>query len=222
MRNTTTADHRMTTLRATARRVRTGTMLPSPWPLAPRPCAAALMFVFLALPAAAQDFPKLKPGLWEMEREMDRPAASAPGAKAPVAASRTTMCLDESLQHDMFEMAVGSMKGQCSRHDFKRSGNRLTGDFVCDIGGSRMHSKSTMVFDGNTAYRTEIDTAYDPPFMGQTKSRMVLHARNVGACKPGQRPGDVVMPNGHTMNMRDLMNGPHGAHGTINPRPAPR
>jgi len=119
-------------------------------------------------------------------------------------------------------MAVGSMKGQCSRHEFKRSGNRLTGEFVCDIGGSRMHSKSTMVLDGDSAYRTEIDTTYDPPFMGQTKARMVMTARNVGACKPGQRPGDVVMPNGLTMNMRDLMNGAHGARGTVDPRPAPR
>lgn len=174
----------------------------------------------LALPAFAQDFPKLEPGLWQMEREMDRPPA--PGAKRPANANRMTMCLDESVQREMFDMAIGSMKGQCSRHDFKRSGNRLTGDFVCDIGGSTMRSKSTMVFDGNRAYRTEIDTTYDPPFMGQTESRMVMDARNVGPCKPGQRPGDVVMPNGRTMNMHDLMNGPHGTRGSIKPPSAPR
>jgi uncharacterized protein DUF3617 len=192
-------------------------MLRRPSPRVPRRFSSAVAALLLALTgvtAFAQDFPKLKPGLWEMERETDR---AAPGPKPPASAERTTMCLDESVQREMFDMAVGSMKGQCSRHDFKQSGNRLTGDFVCDIGGSRMHSKSTMVFDGNTAYRTEIDTTYDPPFLGQTKSRMVLRAHNVGACKPGQRPGDVVMPNGHTMNMRDLMNGPQGAHGTITP-----
>ena len=172
-------------------------------------CVVALL-VLIALPAFAQDFPQLKPGLWEMERE-------TPGANRPAAADRTTMCLDASVQREMFQMALGGMQGQCSRHDFKRSGNRLTGDLVCNIAGSRMHSKSTMVFDGNTAYRTEIDTTYDPPFLGQTKSRMALRARNVGACKPGQRPGDVVMPNGHTMNMHDLVNGAKGAHGTITP-----
>jgi len=190
-----------------------------PASLARRPAFLALLSAFIALPGLAQDFPKLKPGLWEMERAPDRSAASAPNR--PAASNRTTMCLDESVQRDMLDMAVGNMEGQCSRHDFKRSGNRLTGDFVCDIGGSSMHSKSTTVFDGNSAYRTEIDTTYEPPFMGQRQTKMVMRAHNVGACKPGQRPGDVVMPNGHTMNMRDLMNGPHGTQGTINPRPAP-
>jgi hypothetical protein len=178
------------------------------------------LLLALALPAVAQDFPKLAPGLWEMDREIDTPPP--PGAPRSPAASRTTMCLDESVQRDMVAMALGTMEGQCSRHDFKRAGNRLTGDFVCTIGGSTMRSKSTMVFDADTAYSTRIDTTYDPPFMGQTKSSMSMRARKVGPCKPGQRPGDVVMPNGHTMNMRDLMNGPQGARGTIKPRTAPQ
>jgi len=96
----------------------------------------------------------------------------------------------------------------------------MTGDFVCDMGGSRMHSKSTMVFDGNSAYRTEIDTTYDPPFMGRARSKMMMTARNVGPCKPGQRPGDLVLPNGQTMNMHDILAGArsgHGVAGTIQP-----
>ena len=31
-----------------------------------------------------------------------------------------------------------------------------------------------------------------------------IQARWVGACKAGQRPGDIVMANGQTMNIRDL------------------
>ena len=177
------------------------------------------LFAALGFPAFAQDFPRLKPGLWELERDMGSPPATQPNRPAP--SSRTTMCLDESVQNDMFAMAAGAMAGACSRHDFKRTGNRLTGDVVCSMGGSTMHSKSVMTLDGNSAYRTVIDTTYDPPFMGQKQARMVMNARNVGPCKPGQRPGDVVMPNGRTMNMHDLMNGPNGAHGTITPRPAP-
>jgi hypothetical protein len=54
-----------------------------------------------------------------------------------------------------------------------------------------------------------------------SRTKMTIRARNVGPCKPGQRPGDLVMPNGQTMNMRDMMNGPSGAHGTITPPPPP-
>jgi hypothetical protein len=172
-------------------------MRPRPLSALLRPSLALLLAAFV-LPAAAQDYPKLKPGLWEMERASDRPGGPP---------NRATMCLDNSVEKEMFDMGAGAMKGMCSKHDFKLSGNRGTGDFVCDMGGSTMHSKSTMTLDGNRAYRTEIDTTYDPPFMGHANTKTVITARNVGPCKPGQRPGDLVMPNGQTMNMRDVMNG---------------
>ena len=156
----------------------------------------ALLFVAPAV--IAEDFPRLKAGLWEMERSSDRPTHQP---------NRMTMCLDDTVQKQMFDMGLGAMKGMCSKHDFSFSGNRGQGDFVCDIAGSRMHSKSTIALTGNTAYRTEIRTTYDPPFMGQAQSTSVLTARHVGACKPGQRAGDIVMPNGQTFNAREAMGG---------------
>jgi len=181
--------------------------------MTPRCLAPRLAFLALALatatwPALAQDFPKLKPGLWEMERTAER------GAQHP---NRMTMCLDDTVQKEMFDMGAGAMKGMCSKHEFKMSGSRGTGDFICDFGGSRMHSKSTMQMTGNTGYRTEIRTTYDPPFMGQSESTTILTARHVGACKPGQRPGDMILPNGQTLNVRDAMNG--AAKGSITPPP---
>jgi hypothetical protein len=183
--------------------------------LAPRSFLALLAIA--THPALAQDFPKLKPGLWEMDRALDRPPGSA-NAPAPPSTSRTTMCLDESVERDMFNMAMGEMSGRCSKHDFKLTGNRMTGDLVCDLGGTTMHSKSLMVLDGDRAYRAEVDTTYDPPFMGRSQSRTVLTARNIGPCKPGQRPGDFVMPDGRTMNIRDIMNGARGAQGSVRPK----
>jgi hypothetical protein len=153
-------------------------------------------------PAAAQDYPKLKPGLWEMERS---------GAGGAPQLNRMSMCLDATVQKQMFDMGAGTMQGMCSKHEFKISGNRGSGDFVCDFGGSKMHSTSTMTMTGDSAYRTEIYTTYDPPFMGQKESTTVLTARHVGACKPGQRPGDMVLPNGQTMNVRDAIDAAKGA-----------
>lgn len=186
------------------------------------PALLGLSLAFAAVAAAQElpkDFPKLKPGLWEMERAID--SAAPPGGR-PMPSDRTSMCLDESVQREMFDMASGAMKGACSRHDIKFAGNRMTADVVCSMGGSTMHSKSVMVLDGNSAYRTDVDTTYDPPFMGQSHTKMVMRARNVGPCKPGQRAGDLVLPNGQTVNMHDMMNGPHGAQGTITPGAPPK
>ena len=200
MRTSMTSAHRAQEMsRVAGARSSPRAALADSWPLNPGPFIALCIASLLTTPAAAQDYPKLKSGLWEMERSSDR------GTRA---SNRMTMCLDDSVQKQMFDMGAGAMQGMCSKHDFKLSGNRGTADFVCDIAGSRMHSKSTMVLDGNVGYRTEIRTTYDPPFMGQTESFTVLTARHVGACKPGQRPGDMVMPNGQTLNMRDAMGAP--------------
>ena len=174
----------------------------------------ALVLASAAASALAQDFPKLKPGLWEMERSSDHERTG----RAPAQPNRMTMCLDESVQREMVDVGSGAMKGMCARHEFKMSGNRGSGDFVCDIAGSRMHSKSTMTLQGSVGYRTEIDTTYDPPFAGQTHTKTIVTARYVGACKPGQRAGDMIMPNGQTMNMRDMLSG----KGAITPPPRTR
>ncbi len=174
---------------------------------------AVLLLAALAFPAAAQDYPKLKAGLWEMDRS---------GSGGPPQMNKMTMCLDESVQRDMFAMGTGAMQGMCTKHDFKMSGSTGTGDFICDFGGSRMHSKSTLTLTGNSAYRTEINTTYDPPFMGQTQTTTVLTARHVGACKPGQRPGDMVLPTGQVINVRDAMGGAKGAPPKARPPGAER
>jgi hypothetical protein len=48
-----------------------------------------------------------------------------------------------------------------------------------------------------------------------------IQARWVGACKSGQRPGDIVMADGKTMNIRDLRKLMDGAKGGA-PKGAPK
>ena len=168
------------------------------------PHYAALAFaVLLGAPSLhAQDFPKLKPGLWQIERVQTQPP---PAANAP--SSRTELCTDEALQKEMLDMGQGVMKGMCSKHEFKISGNKGAGESVCDMGGTKMSSRSTMTITGTTAYRTEVHTAFDPPMNGMRENTAVIDAKYLGACKPGQKPGDVTLPGGQTMNMRDMMKG---------------
>ena len=91
--------------------------------------------------------------------------------------------------------------------DTKFVGNKFTGEAVCNFGGSTMRSKSVMTLTGDTAYRTEAHATFDPPMGGMTQSDTVIEGRNIGACKSGQQPGDITMPNGQTMNIRNIMGG---------------
>ena len=161
-----------------------------------------LLVLVLLLPLgaqAAQEYPKLKPGLWEMttanSRNKDRPA------------QKSTICLDASLQQDMIRMSTGMMQGMCSKLDMKYVGNTFSGEATCNFGGSTMKSKSVMTMIGDSAYRTEAHASFDPPMGGMAQSDTVIEGRQVGACKPGQQPGDMTMPNGQTMNIRNMMGG---------------
>ena len=61
----------------------------------------------------------------------------------------------------------------------------------------------TIVGDFNTAYKVSIDStttgAAVPSLNGE--HRMSIAATWVGPCAPGQMGGDVIMPDGRTINM---------------------
>ena len=148
----------------------------------------------LAAPAAAQDYPKLKPGLWEMTSTTSTQKKGDP----PL---RTTMCLDEASARELYRFSQGMMEGMCSKFDVKRSGNRWSSEAVCKLGDSRMVARSTMTLSGDTAYTIEGSSSYDPPFMGVKDATTSVQARHAGPCKPGQKPGDVTTPGGQTVNI---------------------
>jgi hypothetical protein len=164
--------------------------------------ALACAFLAVATNAIAQDFPKLKAGLWEVSVTSARSSGAAPPRL-------TTMCLDDSVQQEMYRMSTGMMSGMCSKHDIKVAGARVTTLADCDLGVTRMRSQSVMTLTGNTAYHTEAHASFDPPMSGMKESTTTIDGRHVGACKAGQQPGDMTLPGGQTINVRNLM-GPKG------------
>ena len=59
--------------------------------------------------------------------------------------------------------------------------------------------------DFDKAYQMEIHSKYSPPMMGKSEGTVTIAAKYLGACKAGQRPGDMTMPGGMTMNIYDMM-----------------
>ena len=148
--------------------------------------------------AAADEFPKLKPGLWEVNMT---------SGKADAKPRLTTMCLDESVQREMYRVSTGMASGMCTKHDIKVSGNKVTTVANCDLGITKMQSQAVMTLTGNTAYHTEARATFDPPLNGAREQSTVIDGKHIGACKPGQQPGDMTLPGGQTVNVRQLMGG---------------
>ena len=153
--------------------------------------------VCVSFHAAAQDMPKMKPGLWET-------TSSTAGQKgAPAHTSKTTMCLNEAVQKDMMDFAK-SMGAQCSKNTTRRDGNKYIGEAECNFGGSTVKSQSVTTFSGDTSYRVESRATFSPPMGGMSESSTTQEAKFSGPCPAGMKPGDMTMPGGRTMNITEM------------------
>ncbi|MEO7760662.1 MAG: DUF3617 family protein [Casimicrobiaceae bacterium] len=159
--------------------------------LSPSFLLAATVAAALALPALAQDLPKRKSGLWEMTMGQGR---------------TVSQCVDQA-KDDAFRQMGQQLEreNKCSRTNVQRAAGSLAFDSSCDFGNMKMVSKTLITGDFNTAYKMEMHTRYDPPLMGKAEGTTIIEAKWLGACKAGQRPGDMMMPGGMTMNVYDML-----------------
>jgi hypothetical protein len=154
-----------------------------------------------AASASAIDFPTMKPGLWE---------SSISREGMPQKMTGTRMCMDAATQKEMMDMGMGTMKTMCAKNDIRREGNKVYGSAECKFGDATMKSSSVTTFSGDTSYHTEVKSSYDPPMQGMPTGNAVIDAKWSGACPADMQPGDVVLPDGRKMNMRNMAGGAAG------------
>ena len=146
--------------------------------------------------AAAQDMPKMKPGLWETTTS----TAAPKGGQAQ--SSKSSMCINEAVQKEMMDFSKG-MGAQCSKNTTRRDGNKYIGEAECTFGGSAMKSQSVATFSGDTSYRVESRSTFSPPMSGMSESNTTQEAKYAGACPANMKPGDMNM-GGRMMNISDM------------------
>ena len=155
-------------------------------------CLLALM---PAPDAAAAEMPLRKPGLWEMK--LVRPGSPLP---------EMTMqhCTDETTDKEMSTTFSPMSKEVCSKRDIQQTATGYVSDSVCSVGGASMTSHSDIIGDFNSAYTIKMTAHSDRGVAGIRDSTMTIEAKWLGACKPDQKPGDIVMPGGLKMNIHDI------------------
>lgn len=151
----------------------------------------------LALSAVAADMPKREPGLWEISMRMEGAPNMGP----------MQQCIDKNTDNIMQQKAK-EHKQDCSVMDIKPSGNKVTIHSVCKMEGSTATTDG--VFEGSfdSSYKGTMKTRFSPPMHGMSESNMTQEARWLGPCKPGQKPGDVIMPNMGSINLNEMMKDP--------------
>jgi hypothetical protein len=162
--------------------------------------AAAAAALSAALPAAALDLPTRKPGLWEIKMVME----GGPGVPPQV----TQQCVDATTDKEMNALGTSVAKDKCSRQDISKSGGTFIVDAECQIGPVKATTRSEATGSFDSAYTVKVNTRMDgaiaPGMPSGMTTKMTIEAKWLGACKPDQKPGDIVMPNGTKMNILDI------------------
>ena len=144
--------------------------------------------------AGAEELPIRKAGLWEIK--MVRTGSQLP---------EMTMqhCTDATTDRDMNNMVSPMAKQICSKQDVQKTATGYSVDAACSMAGGTMTSHSDVTGDFNSAYTV---TTVSHTNVGPTNLRDLttkIEAKWLGECKPGQKPGDIVMPGGFKLNVKD-------------------
>lgn len=157
-------------------------------------CALTLLASASAL-AASVEMPIRKAGLWEIHMQHE-------GSKLPDVAIQ--QCTSEAIDREFTSEFAPAAKQNCTKNDIQKTATGYVSDSVCAGGGATITSHAETSGDFNSAYTVKVTSHSEGGGLGTHDSKMTLTAKWAGACKEGQKPGDIVMPGGLKMNMRDL------------------
>lgn len=157
------------------------------------------LFAALPLGALAVEIPTRKPGLWEVKM------TTGDGRMAGITAQH---CTDTSTDKEM-NSTFGPVAAQmCSKNDIEKTSTGYVVNSVCNVGGKTSVARNEIVGDFNSAYTMKIVSKTEGLPAGMpADSTMTMEAKWVGACKNDQKPGDIIMPGGIKMNVKDLKAG---------------
>ena len=146
--------------------------------------------------AGAVDLPVRKAGLWEMK-------IVASGASMP----EMTMqhCTDATTDKEMSTAFSPMGKETCSKQDIQKTATGYVSDSVCGVAGMTITSHAEITGDFNSAYTVK-STAHSErgPAARRAIPPSTIEAKWLGACKADQKPGDIMMPGGMKMNIKDM------------------
>jgi hypothetical protein len=160
-------------------------------------CSAVGLLALLPVSGAvAVELPVRKAGLWEMK-------VLSTGAPSPEMTMQ--QCTDETTDKDMSTAFSPMAKEMCSKQDIQKTSAGYVTDSVCGIGGMSIKSRAEIIGDFNSAYTVKSTSHTEGGPAGVPRdSTTTIEAKWLGACKADQRPGDIMMPGGMKINLKDM------------------
>ena len=159
-------------------------------------CSAVGLLALLPVSGAvAVELPIRQAGLWEMK--------VLSGGAVPEMTMQ--QCTDETTDKDMSTAFSPMAKDMCSKQDIQKTSAGYVTDSVCGIAGMTIKSHAEITGDFNSAYSVKSTSHSEGGAAGAGRDRTTtIEAKWLGACKPDQKVGDIMMPGGMKMNIKDM------------------
>ncbi|MBD9480013.1 DUF3617 family protein [Pseudoxanthomonas sp. PXM02] len=169
-----------------------------------------LLLALAMLPVVAQasgahanaytDLPVRKAGLWQVTIQAHAPAGMG-GRVQP--AMTLLQCTDAQAERVVPLFLLPAREG-CQRITVKKDAVRGSHDVstVCQTHGQRVDMQLTLRGDMQARYSGTYRVQH-PGSPSNNTASVPFEGRWLGRCKPGQRAGDMVLPNGVTVNTVD-------------------
>jgi hypothetical protein len=146
--------------------------------------------------ARAGDMPIRKAGLWEIR--LVETSSKIPGMTMQ-------QCTDPAIDRELTANVAPMSKQVCSKTDVRRTAAGYVADAVCSVNGLSVTSHSDIIGDFNSAYTVKVTSHHEGgPAQIPRDTAMTIEARWIGPCKDGQKPGDMIMPGGFKVNIKDM------------------
>ena len=152
--------------------------------------------------AASAPLPVRKAGQWELTVRSDELVLQRQGQSKP-RPQTVRMCTDAAAEPVML-LAIVPGQEDCHELKVRRRGKGGGYDITatCYVHENRLNAQVELLGDLQSAYSGSFRVTYPQTPIHNT-GRMVFEGRWLGACLSGQRPGDMVLPNGVTVNVVD-------------------
>ncbi|WP_186764563.1 DUF3617 domain-containing protein [Comamonas flocculans] len=172
--------------------------------------------VSTAQPKAGEPLPARQAGLWEVTLRSDDLQLKRRG-QAKAQPQTVRMCTDANAEPVML-FAIVPGQENCREVTTTRRSAEAGGGWdihsVCFVHDNLVEMRMQLTGDLRTAYQGSFNVTFRDTPMNNT-GRMLFEGRKLGACLAQQRAGDMVLPNGITVNVVDDRRRAeaHGEHG---------
>ena len=149
-----------------------------------------------AVTASSEELPNRKPGLWEIKMTLE-------GTQMPPQTMQ--QCIDATTDQEMRQPPgmEGVDLAKACKQDITRAGDTMTVDSTCNINGRATKSHMTITGSFDSAYTMKVSAANGDNPATASQMHMTMEAKHLGACKPDQKPGDMIMGS-MKMNISDM------------------